>query len=109
MRSSSPVGKKAGSSTTARISKRSTAFDLPVVGRLFEEYVASHGLQERLHFYPGDFFKNSCPAADVLVMGHILHDWDLGQKLELLAKCYASLPPGGCREIRKHSQRARAT
>jgi hypothetical protein len=71
-------------------------FDLPVVGPVFEEYVASHGLQERLHFYPGDFFKDPCPAADVLVMGHILHDWDLKQKLELLAKCYAALPPGGC-------------
>ena len=75
---------------------RGGGFDLPVVGPVFEEYIASHGLQERLHFYPGDFFKDSCPAADVLVMGHILHDWDLGQKLALLAKCYASLPPGGC-------------
>ncbi|MEI6000002.1 methyltransferase [Paraburkholderia bengalensis] len=75
---------------------RGGGFDLPVVGPVFEEYVASHNLQDRLHFYPGDFFKEECPSADVLVMGHILHDWDLGQKLELLAKCYASLPPGGC-------------
>jgi hypothetical protein len=29
-------------------------------------------------------------------MGHILHDWNLEEKLELLAKCYAALPPGGC-------------
>lgn len=75
---------------------RGGGFDLPVVRPVFEEYVTSHGLQERLHFYPGDFFRDPCPGADVLVMGHILHDWDLGQKLELLAKCYAALPPGGC-------------
>ncbi len=75
---------------------RGGGFDLPVVGPVFNEYVASHGLQERLHFYPGDFFKDPCPAADVLVMGHILHDWNLPQKLELLAKCYAALPTGGC-------------
>jgi hypothetical protein len=75
---------------------RGGGFDLPVVGPVFEEYVASHGLQERLRFHSGDFFKDPCPAADVLVMGHILHDWDLGQKLALLAKCYAALPPGGC-------------
>ena len=75
---------------------RGGGFDLPVVGPVFDEYITSHGLQERLHFYPGDFFKDACPAADVLVMGHILHDWDLGQKLELLAKCHAALPPGGC-------------
>jgi hypothetical protein len=71
-------------------------FDLPPVGPIFEEYVAAHGLEDRLRFYPGDFFNDPCPSADVLVMGHILHDWALQQKLELLAKCYAALPPGGC-------------
>ncbi|AQG98491.1 methyltransferase [Burkholderia sp. KK1] len=71
-------------------------FDLPLVGPVFEDYVAAHGLQDRLHFYPGDFFADACPSADVLVMGHILHDWNLTQKLELLAKCHAALPPGGC-------------
>ncbi|RZF25100.1 methyltransferase [Paraburkholderia sp. UYCP14C] len=71
-------------------------FDLPVVGPVFEEYVASRGLQERLRFHSGNFFTDPCPSADVLVMGHILHDWDLAQKMQLLAKCYAALPPGGC-------------
>jgi hypothetical protein len=75
---------------------RGGGFDLPVVGPVFDEYVTSHGLQERLRFHPGDFFKESCPSADVLVMGHILHDWNLEQKLVLLGKCYAALPPGGC-------------
>ncbi|SAK63431.1 methyltransferase [Caballeronia catudaia] len=71
-------------------------FDLPVVGPVFDEYVAANGLQDRLRFYPGDFFKDACPSADVLVMGHILHDWNLEQKIELLAKCHAALPSGGC-------------
>ncbi len=70
-------------------------FDLPLVGLVFDEYVAAHGLTERLKFYPGDFFKDPCPSADVLIMGHILHDWPLPQKLELLSKCHAALPPGG--------------
>jgi hypothetical protein len=70
-------------------------FDLPVVGPIFDEYVAAHGLQDRLRFHPGDFFEDPCPSADVLVMGHVLHDWNLPQKLELLAKCHAALPPGG--------------
>ncbi len=35
------------------------------------------------------------PKADVLIMGHILHDWDLEQKRNLIAKAYAALPPGG--------------
>jgi SAM-dependent methyltransferase len=71
-------------------------FDLPAVGPVFDEYVAAHGLQDRLRFHPGDFFKDPCPSADVLVMGHILHDWALPQKLDLLKKCHAALPPGGC-------------
>lgn len=71
-------------------------FDLPVVGPIFDDYIAANALQDRLRFYPGDFFKDPCPSADVLVMGHILHDWDLPQKLELLRKCHAALPPGGC-------------
>jgi hypothetical protein len=71
-------------------------FDLPMVAPIFEDYVASYGLQDRLRFYPGDFFKDPCPTADVLIMGHILHDWDLEQKKTLLAKCYDALPPGGC-------------
>jgi hypothetical protein len=39
--------------------------------------------------------KDELPQADVLVMGHILHDWDLGQKRMLIAKAYAALPKGG--------------
>ena len=35
------------------------------------------------------------PPADVLVMGHILHDWGMDQKRELLRKAYEALPPGG--------------
>jgi hypothetical protein len=70
-------------------------FDLPVVGPIFEEYVASFGLGDRLRFQPGDFFTDPLPAADVLVMGHILHDWDLDEKRTLLHKVYATLEPGG--------------
>jgi hypothetical protein len=70
-------------------------FDLPPVGPIFEEYVDSHGLGERLRFYPGDFFEDPLPAADVLVMGHILHDWGLEEKRALLAKAYEALPEGG--------------
>ena len=70
-------------------------FDLPGVRAVFEKYVASHGLSDRLKFYPGDFFKDPMPSADVLVMGHILHDWDLDEKRALLAKAYDALPAGG--------------
>jgi SAM-dependent methyltransferase len=72
-----------------------TGFDLPVVQPIFEEYVASFGLAERLRFQPGDFFREPLPSADVLVMGHILHDWNADEKRMLLAKAHAALSPGG--------------
>jgi hypothetical protein len=69
--------------------------DLPATRGIFDEYVASHGLAGRLRFYPGDFFADPLPPADVLIMGHILHDWSLEEKLLLLRKAYDALPDGG--------------
>jgi len=69
--------------------------DLPVVRAIFEAYVRSHGLDGRVHFHPGDFFKDPLPKADVLIMGHILHDWNLDEKRMLLKKAYEALPTGG--------------
>jgi len=70
-------------------------FDLPAVGPIFDDYVAGLGLSERLRFHPGDFFADPLPRADVLAMGHILHDWDLDGKLALLARAHDALPDGG--------------
>ena len=69
--------------------------DLPATGPVFEDYVAAHGLADRLRFYPGDFFAGPLPPADVLITGHILHDWSLQEKLTLLRKAYDALPGGG--------------
>ena len=69
---------------------------LPLAVRpIFEEYVDSHGLGDRLRFYAGDFFEDPLPTADVLVMGHILHDWDLPTKKMLVKKAFDALPVGG--------------
>ena len=74
---------------------RGIGFDLPVVRPIFERYVRSHTLEERLAFQGGDFFADGLPRVDVLVMGHILHDWDLGEKKRLLRNAYEALPVGG--------------
>lgn len=70
-------------------------FDLPEVGPIFEEHAAALGLNGRLTFLPGNFFEDPLPKADVIVMGHILHDWDLATKKALIRKAYEALPPGG--------------
>lgn len=70
-------------------------FDLPEVAPIFESYTARVGVADRLRFVAGDFFKDPIPAADVVMMGHILHDWDLPTKKMLIAKAFAAIPSGG--------------
>ncbi|MBB5032066.1 methyltransferase [Prosthecobacter vanneervenii] len=70
-------------------------FDLPEVAPIFEDYIAANGLAERVKFAGGSFFTDELPQADVLLFGHILHDWNLDTKLMLLNKAYAALPVGG--------------
>ena len=70
-------------------------FDLPEVAPIFEEYVAKVGVADRLAFQPGSFFTDALPKADVVLMGHILHDWDLPTKKMLIAKAFAAVPVGG--------------
>jgi hypothetical protein len=70
-------------------------FDLPAVGPIFNEYMKSHGLSDRMKFHPGSFFEVPLPNVDVINMGHILHDWDLDEKKMLTRKAYEALPTGG--------------
>jgi hypothetical protein len=70
-------------------------FDLPEVAPIFEEYVAKAGVSDRLRFAAGSFFEQDLPKADVVLMGHILHDWDLPTKKMLIGKAYDALPAGG--------------
>jgi hypothetical protein len=72
-----------------------TGFDLPQVGPVFEEYVQQHKLSDRLRFSAGSFFTDKLPTADVITMGHILHDWSLDEKQMLIGKAYDAIPDGG--------------
>ena len=72
-----------------------TGFDLAEVGPIFEDYIRHNNLAARLKFAAGDFFNEPIPKADVVMMGHILHDWDLAQKKALIKKAYDAVPQGG--------------
>lgn len=74
---------------------RGQGFDLPEVGPIFEDYVTQCGVADRLTFTAGSFFDSDLPTADVVMMGHILHDWDLPTKKMLIGKAYDALPAGG--------------
>ena len=71
------------------------AFDLPPLEPSFDRLVKENDLASRLRFYPGDFFSDRLPTADVLVLGRVLHNWDLATKKMLLKKAYDALPPAG--------------
>lgn len=74
---------------------RCTTFDLPVVEPIARRTIAAAGLGDRVSTASGDFFVDPLPAADVITMGLILHDWNLERKLALIRAAHAALPPGG--------------
>ena len=56
--------------------------------------MAGQGLSHRLSFQGGDFFADPLPPADVIVMGHVLHDWDLHERKLLIRNAHDALPSG---------------
>jgi SAM-dependent methyltransferase len=74
---------------------RGVGFDFPAVRPIFDEYIASFGLQDRLDFIEGDFLEVPLPSADVISFGHVFHGRNQQIRRELVAKAYAATPPGG--------------
>ncbi|KZB88340.1 methyltransferase [Amycolatopsis regifaucium] len=72
-----------------------TVFDLPQMEPFFDELMAETGLTGRATFHGGNFFEDPLPRANLVNLGHVLHDWDPGQRKELVAKAYAAVEPGG--------------
>jgi hypothetical protein len=72
-----------------------TTYDLPVVAPIAEKAIAAAGLSGRITVASGDFFAEPLPNADVIVMGQILHDWNLDRKKQLIRAAYDALPDGG--------------
>ena len=65
--------------------------DLPALAPVFEEHVAAAGLSDRLRFQADDFLADELPNADVLVFGHVLHDW-----VWTPSACCSTRPTGRC-------------
>jgi hypothetical protein len=69
--------------------------DLAGIEPVFNAYVAANGLSDRLRFQAGDIFAEPLPKADVVLLGHMLHGWDLNEKRSMLSRAYEALPEGG--------------
>jgi O-methyltransferase domain/Dimerisation domain len=88
-------GNLAGQLLAAHPGLRAQVFDLPPLEPFFDERMAQLGLTDRARFRGGDFFRDELPAADVVIYGHVLSDWDPPQRQTLLHKAFAALPSGG--------------
>jgi predicted ester cyclase len=69
--------------------------DLPAVQPLFEEHMAALGTGDRVTFQGGDFRTAPLPEADVLIFGHILHDWDEETRALLVRRAFDAVREGG--------------
>nr|ADE34508.1 SsfM1 [Streptomyces sp. SF2575] len=74
---------------------RGSVMDLGKAEPLFDELMAERGTTGSVVFHPGDFFTDDLPAADVIVYGHVLHDWSAEQCQVLVERAYQALPSGG--------------
>jgi hypothetical protein len=74
---------------------RAAGFDLPALRSAFEDYAVECKVRDRVSFAAGDFFKDPLPPADVIVLGRVLHNWDLETKKMLLEKAYQATPTRG--------------
>lgn len=70
-------------------------FDLPALRPLYEELAAERGLAQRLQFHGGDFFANDLPKTDVVIIGHVLPDWPVDQRQDLVNRIFNALDSGG--------------
>ncbi|MEU5266201.1 methyltransferase [Amycolatopsis sp. NPDC021455] len=74
---------------------RGIVFERPEVWPEFDGHMRRLGLAGTVEFEGGDFFADALPKADVVVFGHVLHNWGDEERNLLLGKANDALPPGG--------------
>lgn len=74
---------------------RATVFDLPPVVVVTAEYLAQHGVADRVDTVGGDFTRDEFPRCDAIVMASNLPIYDEPTIGAVVAKAFAALEPGG--------------
>ncbi|MFF8955255.1 methyltransferase [Streptomyces sp. NPDC014894] len=72
-----------------------TVLDRPSMEPHFDALTAERGMERRLRFTGGDFFRDELPHADVVVLGGVLHDWPDERRALLLRKAHDAVHEGG--------------
>ncbi len=75
---------------------RTIIMDHPYVIEVTKEFVAEHGLQNRIDVRPGDFFQTEYPrGCDLISFITPLQGYMPEQVVQVLERTYAALEPGG--------------
>lgn len=75
---------------------RATILEKPPVDRLTLQLLTERGFAEKVSIQTGDMFQDPFPGGyDVHLFSNVLHDWDVPQVEQLLAKSFASLESEG--------------
>jgi 8-O-methyltransferase len=88
-------GNLTGKLTLNHTHLRGICFDLPALEPLFDEHMGKLGVSDEVVFHGGDFRTDPIPEADVLIFGHVLHDWDLETRALLASRAFEAVKPGG--------------
>jgi hypothetical protein len=75
---------------------RAVVLDLPVVCEVTREFIASHGLADRVTAQAGDFTRDPLPAgADIVIMASNLPQYSREIVQTVITRAFAALTPGG--------------
>ncbi len=75
---------------------RAIVLDLPPVVEVAREFIAAHGLADRVRAQAGDFTRDPLPAgSDVILMASNLPQYGREIVQEVIVRAFAALAPGG--------------
>jgi hypothetical protein len=75
---------------------RAIVLDLPPVVEVTREFIASHGLADRVSALAGDFTRDALPAgSDVVIMASNLPQYSREIVQAVITRAFAALAPGG--------------
>jgi SAM-dependent methyltransferase len=75
---------------------RATVFEKQPVDAIARRCIAERGFAERVTVAVGDMFKDPLPEdCDLHLLSNVLHDWDVAEARQLIARSFGALRPGG--------------
>jgi hypothetical protein len=74
---------------------RGTVLDLVRCGEAASAHLAGLGVDDRVSFVAGDFFRSVPAMADAIILKSVIHDWDDRRSRAILQNCRQALPGQG--------------